>query len=300
MNRIAKLPLRLSALLLGSVAIATAGMSQHDGRLFYSAGAIQLDGSQLSASEIQIIDQDAQSNVDRPFVAVIRESSVYDELRKTIKTLPSRDSESFKKSAVIAAFLGERPTAGYSVDLTRLRNGHLALSETTPPKGTMLAQIVTSPFRIYLVSLSDPEAQIELELSGPWKQAGQAFELTAGEFTMIGGFAGRQETFRLAGSLRFIRLGNIASIIFAVESDGATKARSLKTVGTGLINSNTNVRIPAFDAGTLINPPQPSLSATGTLSSDNSKLTLNLQSTASIVIADGYVGHGSLVSRAAR
>ena len=44
----------------------------------------------LPKTDIETIAQGNQSSVDQPFIAVIRESSVYDELRKTVSGLPVR------------------------------------------------------------------------------------------------------------------------------------------------------------------------------------------------------------------
>jgi hypothetical protein len=253
--------------------------------------------TQLSNPDIETIAQGSQSDVNQPFIAVIRESSVYDELRKTVKGLPERDAESFKKSAVIAAFLGERLTAGYGINISQSAEGVLKLSETVPPKGAMLAQVITSPFRVYTVSLPNPEAPVILELTGAWKSRGKVFDLTTGEFTMVGGFAGQQEPFQLEGRLNVLRLGNLISIIFDIQARNAKKPRSLRTIGTGVIEAGTKINLPVFDAGTLIDRPRPFLSATGTMAPDGSTLTFNLQSILSRVIADGYVGKGSLEAR---
>src|SRR5713101_8434049 len=47
-----------------------------------SAGPISTSSA---TPDIETIAQGNQSDVDQPFVAVIRESSVYDELRKTVR-----------------------------------------------------------------------------------------------------------------------------------------------------------------------------------------------------------------------
>jgi hypothetical protein len=282
-----------SVLLIGNTVVPGCNRSDSgnaDAR-FNSSGPTS---TSLPKSDIETIAQGIQSGVPQPFVAVIRESSVYDELRKTVSGLPARDAEAFKKTAVIAAFLGERLTAGYGISISQSADGVLKLSETVPPKGTMLAQVITSPFGVYAVSLPNPETQVVLELTGAWKSGGKVFDLTTGEFTMVGGFAGQQEPFQLEGHLNLLRLGNLVSIIFDIQARDAKKPRSLRTIATGIIKADTNINLPVFDSGTLIDRPRPFLSATGTFASDASSLTLKLQSLVSLVVADGYVGQGSL------
>jgi hypothetical protein len=58
----------------------------------------------------------------------------------------------FARSMVVAVFLGSRPTAGYSVEITRIETqaaGLLVSYREQRPKGAdMVAQMLTSPFHI--------------------------------------------------------------------------------------------------------------------------------------------------------
>jgi hypothetical protein len=61
----------------------------------------------------------------------------------------------FTKSAVVAVFLGTRPTAGFSVKITGIkRDGNRAVVEYTeskPRADLMVAQMLTSPFHMVRV-----------------------------------------------------------------------------------------------------------------------------------------------------
>ena len=56
-------------------------------------------------------------------------------------------------SIVAAAFAGEKPTAGYSIEITADDRDpvRLAVQETAAPPGGVLAQVITSPFHIVSV-----------------------------------------------------------------------------------------------------------------------------------------------------
>jgi hypothetical protein len=136
-----------------------------------------------------------------------------------------------------------------------------------------------------------------IDSGDPWAFAGKAFEVVKGEFEMVGGFAGSRDVFGLEGRLRILQMGNLVTVLFDVKATNAKKPRAITTAGTGVIQPDGTLMLTAFDAGTLIDPPQPFLRATGKLPAGG-KLHLDLRSIASRVIADGYVGKGSLDARA--
>ncbi len=57
----------------------------------------------------------------------------------------------------VAVFLGQRPTAGYSVAITDVRSGSgrvvATYRETTPPAGDVTATVLTAPYAIRLAPL---------------------------------------------------------------------------------------------------------------------------------------------------
>ena len=68
------------------------------------------------------------------------------------RTQPNVD---FSKEVVVAVFTGTRPTAGFSVEITRVRQEGTALvvsyTETRPAPGSVAAQVLTSPYHIVAV-----------------------------------------------------------------------------------------------------------------------------------------------------
>jgi len=74
---------------------------------------------------------------------------------------PGADAPAVDMSAVVvaAAFTGEKPTAGYSIEITADNDAadhavRLAVEELGAPTGGVLAQVVTSPFHIVSVPKS--------------------------------------------------------------------------------------------------------------------------------------------------
>jgi hypothetical protein len=138
---------------------------------------------------------------------------------------------------------------------------------------------------------------VPIDSGDPWAFAGRAFEVTKGEFEMVGGFAGSRDVYGLEGRLRMLQMGKLVTVLFDLKAGNAKKPRALATAGTGLVQPDGTLMLTAFDAGTLIDPPQPFLRATGKVPAGG-KLHLDLRSIASRIIADGYVGKGSLDARA--
>jgi hypothetical protein len=247
---------------------------------------------------VKTLAEGAFADAAEPFVAVIREASTYSELKKIVSGLPDLDDDAFNKGAVVAAFLGQRSTGGYSVDVRMAPDGRVRISQAGPPKGTMVTQVLTSPFKVVLVPTNGPEAKLNLDSEAVGKNYGKEMKVEKGQFTMTGGFAGRTEEFGLDGNLRVMKMGGLISVAFNLKGVNSKKARTLQTIATGTIDPSGKLQIPRFDAGTLIEPPQPFLTASGTLASDFSTLDLTMKSVLSRIIADGFVGNGSLTAGA--
>src|SRR5712691_7781134 len=107
------------------------------------------------ATDLKILAQGIQSRIQRAFVAVVRDAQTYGELRKAEPQLPKLDEEFFESNVAVAAFLGERNTGGYSVEITR-ESDRILVTEKKPGKSAMVAQMITSPFELVSVPASGP------------------------------------------------------------------------------------------------------------------------------------------------
>ena len=72
----------------------------------------------------------------------------------------------FAKEMVVGVFMGTRSSAGFSVEIvgTRVADGALTVQyrETVPQKGTMAAQILTSPYHLVSVPRVDGDVKFEV------------------------------------------------------------------------------------------------------------------------------------------
>jgi hypothetical protein len=79
---------------------------------------------------------------------------------------PAAPQIDFSTRSVLAISLGDKPSAGWSLELRWLvlRNGRLVVhvAQHPPPKDHLVPQVVTQPYAI--VTLARTEAQIEFEL----------------------------------------------------------------------------------------------------------------------------------------
>lgn len=247
-------------------------------------------------SDIKILGQGAHNVVSEEFVAVARDAETYQELRRLANNLPVLSADAFDHVAVVAAFLGQRRTGGYGVEITQSADGVVRISESKPPQGSLTTQALTTPYKVVSVPLENERA-LRLDLDPAWRWGQRPYRLTSGEFTMSGGFAGRSEQMRLEGGFITVRQGNLATFIFDVKGAGGKKPRELKEVTTGIVRAGGEVSLARFNAGSLVEPPANLLKAQGRFTAQENELTLEFESLPSN-IADGYQGKGRLAAKA--
>lgn len=247
-------------------------------------------------SDIKVLSSGGHIPVSESFIAVARDAETYAELRKLDGRLPELSADSFNKSAVVAAFLGERNTGGFGIEITRAADGTVRINETRPGEGMMTIQVITTPYTIVSVPVEN-ERPLRLELDQTWQTSTRPYRINGGEFTMSGGFAGRSENSRLEGGFKLMRYANLATVLFDIKGAGGTKARELKEVTTGIIRANGEVSFARFNAGSLVEPPANLLKAQGQFTNNEGNLTLLFESLPSTV-ADGYQGKGRLTATA--
>jgi hypothetical protein len=249
--------------------------------------------------EIKVLAE-GDSSINDAFVAVARDAGTYAAIRALVKNLPDMSADFFEHNAVIAAFLGQRRTGGYSVRLTREADGTVHLEQQSPAKGYMTTQSLTAPFKIVSVPTGDShfrfENTLKLEVGSAWQSALRPYRVTAGNFKMSGGFAAHTERFTLKGDIGVMRAGKLATLIFNLKSEGGEKARALQEVTTGLVQ-NDGLTIPYLEAGTLVDVPRSALHVQGSFTDKENNLSLTFASLPSNV-ADGYGGEGTLEAAA--
>jgi len=277
----------------GDIPTATAAGDQPRSQVQPSPGS--RNSADTRSEEIKVLAEGGHSEVTKPFLAVAREPAVYAHLRKLVPALPSLGEEFFKERLVVAAFMGDRNTAGYSVDIKRASNGAIWVAAYGPGKGSMVAQVITAPFKVVAVP-RHPWSGLDAE--SLWQGAADAYRVTRGDFTFSGGFAGRREEFGLEGQIRVLREGSLATFLMDLKNAEGRKQRYLKETATGFVEEG-RITIHLMDSGSLIEMPHGDLSAAGRFSGNSRRLAMRFTSLPTMIIADGYSGEGSLEAEAA-
>lgn len=259
--------------------------------------------SATEGPKVKVLAEGGHSAMTHPFVAVLRDSATYAELAKLDRNLPSLEPEFFKSNIVVAAFLGERNTGGYSVEIKHEvaayvenqldQKGYLRIIERSPAKGVMVPEMITSPFKVVSLEVN-PTTNLLLALDNAWLQTMRPYRVTAGTFTVSGGLAGTSDQFGLGGHLQIMRERNLATFAFFVVGLRPQKtALSLADFATGVVSADGQVTINMMSADSFVRQPNGGLKATGNISVAGAKIALSFNSLPSM-IADGYSGAGTI------
>lgn len=249
-------------------------------------------GEETVSEEIKVLAEGSHISVPEPFVVIARDAETYATLRELVTSLPEMNADFFKSNAVVAAFLGQRRTSGYSVDIVRGAGGVIHITEKSPPKKGMVKMVLTTPFKIVSVSLSNAPS-LRLEMGQAWHAGARIYRVTIGDFTMSGGITGRMENFQVEGEIQVMRYNKLATFVFALKGKGEKAARALNDVATGVVQPDGRTSIARLEADTMIDLPHSPLQVTGRFVDKENKVTLALNTLPSH-IADGYSGMGKL------
>jgi hypothetical protein len=243
-----------------------------------------------SSGDLKVLAEGSVSPITTSFVGVFRDAESYAALRAQATNLPELRADFFKSNLVIAAFLGERNTGGYSLAISQQPTGQIRIAEKAPRPDAIVAQMITSPFK--LVSMpANGTPPVQLSLDERFNQRSQLYRVSNGTFTVSGGFAGRTEQYKLAGKLQVMRLAGVISIGLAIVSEGATRERSLRDFATGLASSD-GFAISRLSRGSLVDAPSGDLQVKAKFAEKN-RLLLDL-TTGPVTVPDGYSGKGTI------
>src|ERR1041384_7616791 len=243
-----------------------------------------------STGDLKVLAEGSVSPINTSFVGVFRDAETYAVLRAQATNLPELKADFFKLNIVIAAFLGERNTGGYSIAMAQQPNGQIRVAEKAPRKEAIVAQMITSPFK--LVSMPTNGAPpVRLSLDERFNQRAQLYRINNGSFTVSGGFAGRTEQYKLVGKLQVMRLAGVVSIGFAMVTEGASREHSLRDFATG-VESGDGVTISKLSRGSLIDSPSGDLTVS-TKFAEKNRLLIEL-TTGPVTVPDGYSGKGMI------
>jgi hypothetical protein len=284
--------LRIVAALTLSSLLFSGGGTSGCRRKQSAAPPSETPGRENTMGELKVLAEGFHSSIVNSFIAVVRDAETYDALLKLDSNLPKVDPEFFKTNTIIAAFLGQRNTGGYSVTVSRDAGGRIQINEKVPGKDVMVPQMITSPFK--LVSIQSSGAPASLSLGRAFQQRVQTYKVTSASFKISGGLTGRGDEFRLEGEIQTMREADLVTISFALKSAGASRERSLNDYATGLVRNN-RLNVNKLSDGGLVDPPSGGLRAKGEFLPDN-KLVLKF-SGIQIMVPESYTGEGSLEAK---
>jgi hypothetical protein len=84
------------------------------------------------------------------------------ELHRNRLPAPEAPRIEFGNQVVVGAFLGERPSGGYGVEITRVCEERIVLERRSPPDDAMVTQALTAPYHLVVTS-ADLEAPVFCE-----------------------------------------------------------------------------------------------------------------------------------------
>ena len=117
--------------------------------------AILLAAILQATMPMRSIERGVTSNMDDSRQAAVRTAGEWSRLWTQHGGERTRPAVDFSTEVVVAVFMGSRPTAGFSIEVVRVREEGPALvvsyKETRPAPDSVAAQILTSPFHIVAV-----------------------------------------------------------------------------------------------------------------------------------------------------
>jgi hypothetical protein len=102
-----------------------------------------------------------QSGISKPEKLVVKSQPELDRLWKRARAAGAPDGRKaapkvdWSREMVIAVFLGERPSAGYRVEIPEVKESggklQVRVTEVKPPADAITASVITTPYRVVAV-----------------------------------------------------------------------------------------------------------------------------------------------------
>ena len=238
--------------------------------------------------DYKIIGEGLNGKVEQPFLFIARDAMTYAMLQNLVENLPDASSVDFTKEAVVAAFAGTKSTAGWEV-LIRKVSEKVLVDLNEPRKDMMHAQMLTAPFKIAVVPVEEEKALLLDAAAATWTNKMSTYRVTKGSFIYSGGFAFRERTFGVEGSISVLTYGDFVTISFNLNAKG-DKKMMLSETASGIVRDG-KIGLARLDAGTLSENPKPPLNVAGTFT--DAKVSLNFEPNPTNV-ADGFQARGTI------
>ncbi len=242
----------------------------------------------VKPSELKTIAEGAISKIETPFVFVARDTKTYELLKSKVENLPAVSTIDFTKTAVVAAFAGEKNTGGYSLEIKQTGE-NFAVEVVSPPKDAMVTQALTSPYKITLVPVEE-EKSLNLSVSDDFKSCAKTYKIASSDFTYSGGFAYREKKFSADGTIDVMQVGDLVTLDFNLSGKGADSEMKLTEAASGILKDG-KIELSRLDAGSFSEGPKPPVKVSGSLSENKLNLTFEPLPTNT---ADGFSMSGKL------
>lgn len=243
------------------------------------------NSKQEMQTEYKIVVEGQYSNVDVPFIVVARDAETYALLGKLISNLPDVSTVNFSKTAVVAAFAGEKNKGGFTVAV-RPAPGKIAVDLREPGKGEMTTQAIAYPFQVVLIPVSQIQS-LPIVPSATWANRMTTYRVTNSNFESSGGIAGRVKTFSVDGTVSALNFGKLVTYQFNLTAGSDQK---LTEMVSGAARSG-KIELTHLSAWSFGDMPHPLLKATGIANGNNLSFTFESHSA---MISDGFMIKGSL------
>jgi hypothetical protein len=237
--------------------------------------------------DYKIIAEGAHSKLEEPFLFVARDAKTYALLQTLIENPPDASTIDFSKEAVVAAFAGTKPTAGWEV-LIRKLSDKVSVDLNEPRKDMMQAQVLTAPYKIAVVPVEE-EKPLALDATATWTNKMANYRVTKSSFIYSGGFAFRERTFGAEGEIAVLAHGDLITVSFNLTAKGDKKMMLAETASGSL--KEGKISLSRLDAGTFSENPKPPVNVSGTIS--DAKLSLRFEPNPWNV-ADGFEARGAV------
>jgi hypothetical protein len=252
--------------------------------------ATNKDIRQLAASE--------RSTIAESFIIVARDAETYALLRQQVGILPEQSDEFFGSQAVVAVFLGQRPTGGFGIEITVAPDGSIRITERRPPKNAMVKMVLTAPSKVVAIP-AGPNESLSFSLDETWKDKFQSYRLTTGEITISGGIRGITQKLRLQGTIDVMRAGSWATFVFDIQGSTDKTSRSLHDTASGQVDSSGKITLRHLDAFGLTAAIQSPFRVSGGFTNHDQDLNIHLETIGASQISDNFTAQGSLTATAA-
>ncbi len=239
-----------------------------------------------------VLASGSQSEVSGHFVFVARTSAALDKLSQLVRLPDVAFGTDFKKSAIVAAFAGTKPTGGYSVEI-EAKDGTAKVSEVAPPEDAMVTEALTTPYSVAVVPVEEEESLV-VKVPALWEEGAENYPILSGFFSVSGGFVATEQTFVVTGSVKVMRHGDLVTFLSIIAASTDQRRELTETVSA--VKSDAVWIADRMEAGNFLERPHPPLRIKATFEGNWLKMAFE-PGKRDYVVNDGYTAKGEIAAK---